>query len=138
MTRGRQSNARNKLAKVPAPDLAVLGEAEAAVWTQVCRAQSAEWLETGPGPQLETYCYVVVQMREAQAALRLAKVAPDTTPKQRAADITSLLSMIERLEPLLGRLSRALRLTPQSRMRADKTKGQPAQPWDQGDDEDSD
>ncbi len=138
MTRGRQSNARNKLVAIPPPDMSVLGEAEAAVWTQVCAQQDSTWLETGPGPLLETYCYAVVQLRLAQTELRMARVDPDTTAKDKAKACDTCMVTMERLSPLVERLSRHLRLTPQSRLRADKTGNSPLSALNNGDMDDED
>jgi hypothetical protein len=132
LTRGQQSTARKKPRNVPkAP--ASLGADEAKVWKETCAAQNAEWLDTGPGPLLEDYCYAVVEGRRLRSLVRIATTNPDNK------DLAPL-SLVERLEMVSKtkeRLARALRLTPQSRIRADKAEGSPRQPWESGDEGDS-
>lgn len=125
MTRGRQSNARNKPAKAPPPP-AGLNEAQAQVWKDACKGQTAEWLETGPGPLLRAYCVVTVGLLQAEQNLTLAQVNPDNGPK----DILAKLEVYTGWLGELGRLARALRLTPQSRVRADKSGNLPGNPWE--------
>ncbi len=132
MTRGRQSNARNKPPKVPPPP-ATLDSDERAVWAQVCKAQNAEWLDTGPGPLLEDYCVAVCRQRRLRSMIRIEEADPDN--KGLASD--SLYELSEKVSQSLQRLARGLRLTPQSRIRADKADNKPSNPWDdEGDDGD--
>lgn len=133
MTRGRQSNARGKLAKVPDPP-AFLGDYEAAVWTATCKAQNAEWLETGPGPLLENYCFAVVHMRNRRAAIRVEAASPDNKGRVSMSDLEEL----DTLSKMVERLSRALRLTPQTRQDRSAAKGQARQPWELTPEDDGD
>lgn len=135
MTRGRQSNKRSALAKPPAPDTAVLGPDECAVWIITCKQQNAEWLDTGPGPLLENYCFAVVRMRCLRS--QMAVEARDHYNKGRIASATDLVQL-DTLSRMVERLARALRLTPQSRVRADKADNVPGMPWEQGGNGDSD
>lgn len=132
MGRGQQNNQRNKPAKPPAPPIS-LGTYEAVVWREVCRAQNAEWLDTGPGVLLENYCFAVVQTRKAREHFAALAADPDNGPK----DLSHQLANIDTLSKMCERLARALRLTPQSRIRADKADNAPLFPGaDEGDDED--
>lgn len=133
MTRGRQSNARNKPRAIPPPPY-TLGDDEAKLWREVCLAQNAEWLDTGPGPLLENYCFAVVRMRALRIILRIEAASPDN--KGRISD--SDLEQLDSMSKIVERLSRALRLTPQSRIRADKSSNSPAMPWDQHPEDDGD
>lgn len=133
MTRGRHSNARNKPAKVPSPP-DHLDPAEAAVWSLTCHVQNAEWLDTGPGPLLEEYCFAVVQLRKCRAQYKVEAASPDAKGRVSPED----LERIDALSRMVERLSRALRLTPQSRIRADKADNSPGNPWERGGPEDGD
>lgn len=133
MTRGRQSNARTKPRKPPPPPKGLNAE-QAAVWVATCKQQTAEWLDTGPGPLLRAYCVVVVGIARAETALTIGQVSPDNGPR----DVLALLEVYRGWLGELGRLSRALRLTPQSRVRADKAEAAPAMPWDDTDDGETD
>lgn len=131
MGRGQQNNQRNKPAKPPTAPTS-LGIAEGVVWREVCRAQNAEWLDTGPGVLLENYCFAVVQTRKAREHFAKLAADPDNGPK----DLSHQLANIDTLSKMCERLARALRLTPQSRIRADKSDNLPGFPGAGDDDED--
>lgn len=131
MARGRNSNARTKPRKPPPPPKGLSAE-QAAVWISTCEQQTAEWLDTGPGPLLRAYCVVVVGIATAEVALSVGQASPDNSPK----DILALLEVYRGWLGELGRLSRALRLTPQSRIRADKADNAPGMPWNDAGDAD--
>jgi phage terminase small subunit len=135
MTRGRQSNARNRLAVVPPPP-DTLSDDQAQVWRDTCESQNAEWLDTGPGPLLEDYCAAVVKVRKLRNLIRLEEANPDN----KGLASLDLEERKEKASQAMQRLARALRLTPQSRIRADKSGNDQGKPWEQstndGDDDD--
>lgn len=133
MGRGGQNNKRKAPAKPPAPP-ASLGTDEAAVWQHTCRGQNAEWLDTGPGALLENYCFAVVQTRKARGLFAKLAADPDNGPK----DLAHQLANIDTLSKMSERLARALRLTPQSRIRADKADNLPGFPGADDDDDEDD
>ncbi len=133
MGRGQQSTKRNRPAKVPSPP-ADTRENEAAVWRAVCRAQNAEWLETGPGPLLAEYCAHEAGRLRLRGMIRIEEADPDNKGLASAR----LYDRLDNVVAQLQRLARALRLTPQSRQRADKSANLPAFPGHDLDGDDSD
>ncbi len=128
MARGGQSNARNRPVRPPAPPSG-LNDAQRAVWVDTCKKQNAEWLDGVPLPMLRAYCVIVVGTETAEKALSIGQADGDNGPK----DVLALLETYRAWLGELGRIARALRLTPQSRIRADKAENNPGNPWNDDD-----
>ncbi|WP_095087807.1 hypothetical protein [Mesorhizobium sophorae] len=93
-----------------------LTDEEAAVWKATLEALPAGWVSAGGLPVLSAYCRVVVNMR------RLGQLAHQAAHKTKPYDYQHHFSCIRehgRQAQVLKTLATALRLTPQSTMRAD-------------------
>lgn len=141
MTRGRsnEADARKNFKGKPRPP-GHLSDGERAIWTRVCAKQTPEWCElAASGALLEMYCVALAHYRllcAARAAL-MADAEPSETEAavdlgKRLAAASSLSNSIANQAAHVAMLETKLRLTPQSRIRADRADNEPRMPWEDG------
>lgn len=135
MTRGRTNPARdraNATSRRPKPP-AHLTDAEGAIWTKVCKDQSGEWCEVAAaGALLEMYC-VALAFYRALTAAKQAEMLDAVDPADALAIAKRWNETIKDQALHVAVLETKLRLTPQSRQRADGPQGAPVNPWDDPD-----
>jgi hypothetical protein len=128
--RGRKSSAAIELAPViglPAPPPAPpeLSPEEAELWDATVRSMRPGWFGPESLPLLSSYCLVAVMARAVAAELRKVDVG---SPRFRGLSAQSC-----RLTTMLLRLSKALRLSPNSRRTKDSERdprGPTTRPWE--------
>lgn len=138
MTRGRTNPARDRAnagSRKPKPP-AHLTDAEGAIWTKVCKDQSGEWCEVAAcGRLLVMYCVAVAYYDAVLAAMHIAALEHVDSAAAWLEASSGWQKKLADLEPRVYNLETKLRLTPQSRQRADGPQGAPANPWDDPDGE---
>ena len=136
--RGRKSSA--ELTTVTAMPLRLvkppedLTPEESAVWSKVTATKPAEWWDAGSVPLLAQYCRAVVQSELVGDLVRSTGKAMLTDPDEldRYKELRKIQSV---LASEMRGLARDMRLTQQSRYRADKADttsrkaGGPSKPW---------
>lgn len=141
MTRGRSNEAdqRKEFKGKPRPP-GHLTPAERAIWTKACAKQTPEWCELAAGGALlEMYCVALAHYRllcAARAAL-MAEAGPSEGEAaldlgKRLATAANLSNSIANQANHVAMLETKLRLTPQSRIRADRAGNDPLMPWEDG------
>lgn len=142
MTRGRSNEAdqRKEFKGKPRPP-GHLTAAERAIWSRACAKQTPEWCElAAAGALLEMYCVALAHYRllcAARAALMAEAGASEGEAAldlgKRLATAASLSNSIANQANHVAMLETKLRLTPQSRIRADRVDNDPPMPWDKPD-----
>jgi phage terminase small subunit len=141
MTRGRSNEAdqRKNFAGKPRPP-AHLTDAERDIWTRTCRKQTGEWCElAASGAVLEMYCVALAHYRLLCAARTALMAGGEASEGEAALDLGKRLATAANLSNAIATqashvamLETKLRLTPQSRIRADRSDNEPPAPWEVG------
>jgi phage terminase small subunit len=107
---------------------------EAEVWGRVVASMPADWWDAGSLPLLAAYCRAVVQSEAVGELVRAVSQALVSDPDElgRYKELRKIQAALS--AEMIG-LGRQLRLTPQSRQRADAAavangKAKRARPWD--------
>jgi phage terminase small subunit len=139
MSRGRtnETDQRKNFKGKPRPP-AHLSDAERSIWTRVCAKQTPEWCDlAASGALLEMYCVALAHYRllcAARAALMATAAATEGEATidlgKRLATASNLSNGIANQASHVAMLETKLRLTPQSRIRADRAGNEPPSPWD--------
>jgi hypothetical protein len=93
-----------------------LPDEAAEVWKATIEALPADWIGAEAHPVLAAYCRVTVQLRRLGQLIHQAETGPDPLD---AAFYTGLIKTHGATAQVLKTLATALRLTPQTRMRAE-------------------
>lgn len=136
MGRSNESGARKHFTGKPRPP-GHLTPAERAIWTKVCSKQTGEWCElAASGALLEMYCVALAHYRLLCAARAALMAESKPTESEAAVDLgkrlataTSLSNTIANQAAHVAMLETKLRLTPQSRIREDRSGNEPPAPW---------
>lgn len=125
--------ADNPRGRKPRPP-ASLTDAEAQIWTNVCRTQDANWCElAASGSLLERYCIARAYFDLLVAHRRKMMATPVDPEEHEPPTLESTFRLSEEIikqSAEVLRLERSLRLTPQSRQEPKGTRNQPPAPWE--------
>lgn len=139
MTRGRQSTDQRKPRTTKPRPPAHLTDTERDIWTKVCAGQDGAWCDiAASGALLEMYCVALAHYRLLAATRQSAMADPDRPPGERISACAKLSDGITMQAAHVAALETKLRLTPQSRQRADAKTGAPLMPWEQFPEDDGD
>lgn len=138
MTRGRsnETDQRKNFGAKPRPP-SQLTPVERLIWTKVCAKQTAEWCElAASGAVLEMYCVAVARYRLIHATCNALVATPDSEGGEAVVQLATrldqsgkLFNQLGLLEQRIAALETKLRLTPQSRIRSDRSNNEPPSPW---------
>lgn len=139
MTRGRtnEADARRSFKGKPRPP-AHLTQPEREIWTRTCAKQTPEWCDVAAsGNVLAMYCVASARYWLVHATCNALVATDGGTEGEAIAALAARLEQSAKLFNQLGllevrvtALETKLRLTPQSRIRADRVDNDPPSPWD--------
>lgn len=92
-----------------------LTDEQADVWRATLASLSPDWIETGAHPTLAAYCRTTTNLRRLGALIAQAEGEAEFNP----VDYLALLKAHAAQAQVIKTLSTALRLTPQTRLRAE-------------------
>lgn len=139
MTRGRQSTDQRKPRTSKPRPPAHLTDTERDIWTKVCAAQDGAWCDiAASGALLEMYCVALAHYRLLVATRQAIMADADVRPADKLKNTGRLSDAITMQAGHVAVLETKLRLTPQSRQRADAKPGAPVLPWEMTPEENGD
>jgi phage terminase small subunit len=130
MAQGRKSKKRDRK-RLPFARPPHLDAAQSSEWDRIVAAQAADWFVSGAEILLECYVVSVCYMRALHKKRAEMLVDPDNTPSSLIGISESIAAEARNLIAL----ARQLRLSQQSRVRADGAKERPVMPWEDDDEE---